>query len=161
VAGGPYLTIYLAPFNYHRVHMALAGRLCGAWYVPGRLFSVNEATASNVDALFARNERVILEFSGDQGPHLQVLVGALFVGSMATVWHGDIAPQRPRGPLALPVPTGPAARLAQGAELGRFNMGSTVILLLPPGGARWEGASRGAAVQVGQQLGVLPRPGHP
>jgi phosphatidylserine decarboxylase len=158
VQGGPFMTIYLAPYNYHRIHMALAARLVGAWYVPGRLFSVNDATARNVDALFARNERVILEFAGAAGPHLQVLVGALFVGSMGTIWHGNIAPRRQRAPLALPLPAGAGAFAAQGAELGRFNMGSTVILLLPPGGARWEGVSAGQSLRVGQQIGQLPLP---
>jgi phosphatidylserine decarboxylase len=153
VEGGPFMTIYLAPFNYHRIHMALAGRLSGAWYVPGRLFSVNDATASTVDGLFARNERLILEFSGLQGPHILVMVGALFVGSMGTVWHGDIAPKRQRAPLALPLPPAATALAAQGAELGRFNMGSTVILLLPPGSARWAGVSAGQVLQVGQHLG--------
>jgi phosphatidylserine decarboxylase len=155
VQGGPFMTIYLAPFNYHRIHMALGGRLVGAWFVPGRLFSVNDATARNVDGLFARNERLILEFDGDQGPHIQVWVGALFVGSMGSVWHGDIAPRGQRTPLALPLPTGTAALAAQGAELGRFNMGSTVILLFPKGSARWEGVNAGQHLRVGQQIGLL------
>ena len=90
------MTIYLAPYNYHRIHMALAGVLVGAWYVPGRLFSVNDTSAALVPNLFARNERVILEFSGARGPHALVMVGALFVGSMATVWHGDIVRRRAR-----------------------------------------------------------------
>jgi phosphatidylserine decarboxylase len=155
--GGAYMTIYLAPFNYHRIHMALAGTLSGAWYVPGRLFSVNDATARHVPDLFARNERVILQFESAAGPHALVLVGALFVGSMGTVWHGDIAPRRARGALALPVPAAHAAAwLARGAELGRFNMGSTVIVLLPPGAARWDaGLACGATLRVGQRLGEL------
>ena len=153
VQGGPFMTIYLAPFNYHRIHMALGGRLVGAWYVPGRLFSVNDATAANVDGLFARNERLVLEFSGELGPHILVMVGALFVGSMGTVWHGDIAPGRQGAPLALPLPAAAAAVAAQGAELGRFNMGSTVILLLPPGSARWDGVSAGQVLRVGQHIG--------
>lgn len=156
--GGAYMTIYLAPFNYHRIHMALAGTLSGAWYVPGRLFSVNDATARHVPGLFARNERVILQFDSQAGPHALVMVGALFVGSMGTVWHGDIARRGAHGALALPVPAvRAAASLARGAELGRFNMGSTVILLLPPGAARWgPGLDCGAVLRVGQQLGELP-----
>lgn len=153
VQGGPFMTIYLAPFNYHRIHMAQSGRLVGAWFVPGRLFSVNDATARNVDGLFARNERVILEFDGEHGPHVQVLVGALFVGSMGTVWHGDIAARAQRTPLALPLPAGGAADAAQGAELGRFNMGSTVILLFPEQRARWEGVQAGQALRVGELIG--------
>jgi phosphatidylserine decarboxylase len=156
VLGGPFMTIYLAPYNYHRIHMCMAGRLVGAWYIPGRLFSVNEVTARHVPGLFARNERVILEFDGAEGPHLQVLVGALFVGSMGTVWHGDIAPRRARVPIALPLPAEAAAYAAQGAELGRFNMGSTVILLLPPGGARWQDMGAGQSLRVGQTIGQLP-----
>ncbi len=156
VQGGPFMTVYLAPFNYHRIHMCMAGRLVGAWYVPGKLFSVNEVTAHHVPGLFARNERVILEFDGDQGPHLHVLVGALFVGSMSTVWHGDIAPRRQRAPMALPLPVAAAAFAARGAELGRFNMGSTVILLLPPGGAHWQGVAAGQTLRVGETIGQLP-----
>jgi phosphatidylserine decarboxylase len=159
--GGAYATFYLAPFNYHRVHMPLAGRLTAAWHVPGRLFSVNGATVARVPGLFARNERIVCAFAGDHGPFAVVLVGALFVGSMSTVWHGEITPWRGtakalRGVRPLQ-PTG-AVDLSQprGAELGRFNMGSTVLLLLPPGLARWDaGLAPGAAVAVGQGLGRL------
>ena len=155
--GGLFMTIYLAPFNYHRIHMALDGSLRAAWYVPGALFSVNDTTAHHVSGLFTRNERVIVEFAGDRGPHALVMVGALFVGSMGTVWHGDIAPRRQRDAIALPMPVAPAAALlARGAELGRFNMGSTVILLLPPGAARWDsGLAAGCTLRVGQTLGAL------
>ena len=157
---GLFMTVYLAPFNYHRIHMALSGALRGAWYVPGRLFSVNDATARHVPGLFTRNERVILRFDGAAGPHVLVMVGALFVGSMGTVWHGDIAPRRARGSVALPIPPAAAlaaaAALARGAELGRFNMGSTVILLLPPGTAQWESTlACGSVLRVGQQIGAL------
>jgi phosphatidylserine decarboxylase len=154
--GGAFMTIYLAPYNYHRIHMALAGALAGAWYVPGRLFSVNDASAALVPNLFARNERVILEFSSERGTHALVMVGALFVGSMATVWHGDIARRGARGATALPLPAGPASALARGAEVGRFNMGSTVILLLPPGAGGWDEAlAAGATLRVGQAVGTL------
>jgi len=158
---GLFMTIYLAPFNYHRVHAPLAGQLAAAWYVPGRLFSVNDATANLVPGLFARNERVILEFAGPQGACIVILVGALFVGSMATVWHGEVAPYRATGVVALPVDAA-AAALERGAELGRFNMGSTVIVLLPPGAGHWD-ADLGAArtLRVGQRVGMLAaaRPG--
>ena len=155
--GGAFMTIYLAPFNYHRIHMALDGDLRGAWYVPGALFSVNDTTARHVQGLFARNERLILEFAGEPGPHALVMVGALFVGSMGTVWHGDVAPRRQSGAIALPLPgTREAAHLARGAELGRFNMGSTVILLLPPGAASWDpGLSAGSTLRVGQAIGAV------
>ena len=155
---GYFMTIYLAPFNYHRVHMALGGRLRDARYVPGRLFSVNDTTARLVSNLFARNERVVLEFDGACGRYALVMVGALFVGSMSTVWHGDIAPRGGRGPRPLPRP-GPeqAAELPRGAELGRFNMGSTVILLLPAAAGGWEtGLSGSSTLRVGQRIGTLP-----
>ena len=168
VAGGPFMTIYLAPYNYHRIHMSLGARLVGAWFVPGRLFSVNDVTAQRVPGLFARNERLILEFSGEHGSHLQVWVGALFVGSMSTIWHGDIvrrelarqAKLRDRqspvsAALALPLPPPGQASVAQGAELGRFNMGSTVILLWPEHAAHWKSVNAGQAVQVGQLIGQL------
>jgi len=158
---GWFATLYLAPFNYHRIHMPMEGVLRGAWHVPGSLFSVNTATAARVPRLFARNERVVCLFDGPYGPFAMVLVGALFVGSMSTVWHGDITPWRGAGPAVRGVhwlePTG-AAELWQprGAELGRFSMGSTVLLLLPPGMARWDpGLAPGAAVAVGQGLGSL------
>jgi phosphatidylserine decarboxylase len=159
--GGPFMTVYLAPYNYHRIHMALGGSLAGAWYVPGRLFSVNDSSAALIPGLFARNERVILEFAGQRGPHVLVMVGALFVGSMATVWHGEIARRGARAALTLPVPAGGAAYRERGAELGRFNMGSTVILLLPAGAGAWQAELRAhAELRVGQQIGMLsPAPG--
>ena len=153
---GLFMTVYLAPYNYHRIHMALPGTLVGAWYVPGRLFSVNDTSAALVPNLFARNERVILEFSGERGPHVLVMVGALFVGSMATVWHGDIPRRRARTPLALPLPGGAASYLERGAELGRFNMGSTVIVLLPQGSGAWDAnLSAHTDLRVGQAVGTL------
>ncbi len=165
LCGGLFATLYLAPFNYHRVHMPLAGRLSAAWHIAGRLFSVNSATAARVPGLFARNERVVCAFDGEHGPFVVVLVGALFVGSMSTVWHGEITPWRG----AAPRPAQAIHRLEpsaqaglwqpRGAELGRFNMGSTVLLLLPPGLARWDpGLVPGAAVAVGQGLGSLVAP---
>jgi phosphatidylserine decarboxylase len=157
--GGLYATIYLAPFNYHRVHMPLAGRLAAAWHVPGRLFSVNAATAARVPGLFARNERVICAFEGEHGPFVVVLVGALFVGSMSTVWHGEVTPRR-RGVHRLEPSGDTALWQPRGAELGLFNMGSTVLVLLPPMMARWQpGLQPGTALAVGQPLGrLLPPP---
>jgi phosphatidylserine decarboxylase len=161
--GGLYATLYLAPFNYHRVHMPLAGRLAAAWHVPGRLFSVNAATVARVPGLFARNERVICAFDGEHGPFVVVLVGALFVGSISTVWHGEITPwrgssTRVRGVHRLE-PGAAALWQPRGAQLGLFNMGSTVLLLLPPGRARWDAQlAGGAAVAVGQGLGSLLDP---
>jgi phosphatidylserine decarboxylase len=151
--GGSFATIYLAPFNYHRVHMPLRGDLEQTVYVPGRLFSVNSVTAQHVPRLFARNERVLTLFDTEFGQFALVLVGALNVGSMATVWAGDITPAARREITTIP---GPRLLLDKGAELGRFNMGSTVILLFGPDRARWHADVRaGAVVRLGQSLGTL------
>jgi phosphatidylserine decarboxylase len=152
-AGGSFATIYLAPFNYHRIHMPLRGELRDTVYVPGRLFSVNAATAAQVPRLFARNERVITLFDTAFGEVALILVGALNVGSMATVWAGDITPAARRVVTTLPRQ---ALSLEKGAELGRFNMGSTVILLFQQGRVRWNPSTRaGATVKLGQSLGLL------
>jgi len=152
--GGAYATLYLAPYNYHRIHMPLDGTLRAAWYVPGKLFSVNGTTAAAVDRLFARNERVVCLF--DNGPltYALVLVGALFVGSMTTVWHGNITPRRPRNPVELPVDrVATALQRSQGDEMGRFNMGSTVVLVLPPGTTTWLPELRAMdTIRMGQPL---------
>jgi phosphatidylserine decarboxylase len=156
-AGGRFATLYLAPYNYHRIHMPIVGTLSSAWYVPGRLFSVNAVTAAAVPELFARNERVVCVF--EEGPlaFAMVLVGALFVGSISTVWHGDITPRSPRRKVELPLDKSRAPlRLNKGAEMGRFNMGSTVILLLPPGMGEWlPKFEAGSQIQVGQILARL------
>jgi phosphatidylserine decarboxylase len=152
--GGWFSTLYLAPFNYHRIHMPLAGTLRAAWYVPGRLFSVNGVTAAAVPSLFARNERVVCIFEDGSRLFAMVLVGALFVGSMETVWHGEVTPRIPRKWHELPLDAQRAPlHLPKGAEMGRFNMGSTVILLLAPGlidGV--PGLNPGDTVVVGQAL---------
>ncbi|MEY4763250.1 MAG: phosphatidylserine decarboxylase [Pseudomonadota bacterium] len=154
---GSFATIYLAPYNYHRIHMPLEGTLRETWFVPGRLFSVNAATAAGVPGLFARNERLVCLFDGPAGPYAVILVGALFVGSMGTVWHGDALPHRSGRPFKLPLnPTGAALTQPKGAELGRFNMGSTVILLF--GKDRAELLSRcvnGKTVRMGEALGRM------
>lgn len=153
-AGGAFATLYLAPYNYHRIHMPLAGTLRAAWYVPGDLFSVNATTAASVAGLFARNERVVCIFENGPLTFAMILVGALFVGSMETVWHGEITPRRPRRGADLH----PDAKLAplaleRGQEMGRFNMGSTVILLMPRGTTSWLPAfAAGSTVRVGQAI---------
>jgi phosphatidylserine decarboxylase len=135
------------------VHMPLRGELKETVYVPGRLFSVNAVTARQVPGLFARNERVLTLFDTAYGHVALVLVGALNVGSMATVWAGDITPAARRVVTRVP---GPAMTLEKGAELGRFNMGSTVILLFERDRARWRHELRaGCEVRLGQPLGVL------
>jgi len=151
--GGSFATIYLAPFNYHRVHMPLRGELKETVYVPGRLFSVNAATAQQVPGLFARNERILTLFDSDVGQFAVVLVGALNVGSMATVWAGDITPAARRVITRVPAPP---TTLGKGAELGRFNMGSTVILLFEPNRVRWHPQVHAAStVRLGQALGII------
>jgi phosphatidylserine decarboxylase len=150
--GGSFATIYLAPFNYHRIHMAVRGTLLDTVYVPGSLFSVNSVTAQYVPRLFARNERVLTLFETEFGHFALVMVGALNVGSMATVWAGDITPARRRVITRMPLPS---LTLAKGAELGRFNMGSTVILLFEPDRIHWDAGLRaGSIVQLGQAIGI-------
>ena len=156
--GGGFATLYLAPFNYHRIHMPLEGTLRAAWYVPGQLFSVNATTAASVPGLFARNERVVCVFGAGQLTFALVLIGALFVGSMSTIWHGEVTPRRPRRRTDLPLDASRASlTLGRGAEVGRFNMGSTVILLLPAGSAGWLATlAPGSAVRVGQAIARRP-----
>ena len=155
--GGAFATLYLAPANYHRIHMPRAATLQAAWYVPGALFSVNASTASQVPGLFARNERLVLVFAEGTLSFALIMVGALFVGSMSTVWHGDVTPRTPRNRSDLPLDfTRAKLALEKGAEMGRFNMGSTVILLLPPGRSEWlSPLAAGSAIRVGQPLARL------
>jgi phosphatidylserine decarboxylase len=127
---GHFATLYLAPKDYHRIHMPCEGRLKRMIYVPGDLFSVNPLTARHVPSLFARNERVVCEFATPHGPMVMVLVGATIVGSMATVWHGVVNPPRTRKIREWRYDHQEVV-LAQGAEMGRFLLGSTVILLFP------------------------------
>ncbi|MDP2004138.1 MAG: archaetidylserine decarboxylase [Rubrivivax sp.] len=150
--GGHFATIYLSPRDYHRIHMPCAGRLLRMTHVPGELFSVNPATARGVPGLFARNERVVCVFDGPQGVWVNVLVGATIVGSMATVWHGVVNPPRP-GTLRDWRYDEQDIRLAQGAEMGRFLLGSTVVLLFPRGPLRFNPAwAPGGAVRLGQVM---------
>jgi phosphatidylserine decarboxylase len=127
--GGSFACLYLAPYNYHRIHMPCDGVLRATRYVPGQLFSVNAATARTVPDLFARNERVVCDFDTDDGPLCLVLVGALFVGSIETVYAGEINPPPGRGGRMRVIDAGVGRAFKRGEELGRFNMGSTVILL--------------------------------
>lgn len=127
---GSFATIYLSPRDYHRIHMPCDGELTRMTYVPGDLFSVNPATARNVPGLFARNERVVTVFETTQGPMALVLVGATIVGSMATVWHGTVNPPRYGYVKHWHYAPGEVV-LRQGAEMGRFMLGSTVVLLWP------------------------------
>jgi phosphatidylserine decarboxylase len=137
--GGHFATLYLSPKDYHRIHMPARGRLLRMIHVPGELFSVNPATARGVPGLFARNERVVCIFEGDKGLFAMVLVGATVVGSMATVWHGVVNPPRP-GTLRDWRYDEQNIVLEQGAEMGRFLLGSTVVLLFPPGELKFNAA---------------------
>lgn len=155
---GEWCTIYLAPYNYHRLHMPLDGRLRETIYVPGRLFSVNAATARAIPRLFARNERVIAMFDTAVGPMAAIFVGALFVGSVETVWAGQICPPHRRSGISSLLPSH-AVTIERGAEIGRFNMGSTMILLTPPGALRFEeGITSRRTVRVGEALGQVTAP---
>ena len=127
---GEFVTLYLSPKDYHRIHMPCAGTLTRMVYVPGDLFSVNPTTARGVPGLFARNERVVCVFEGTRGPFVMVLVGATIVGSMATVWHGVVNPPRTPAIREWHYEDQPVA-LQQGQEMGRFLLGSTVVMLFP------------------------------
>jgi phosphatidylserine decarboxylase len=153
--GGEFATVYLAPHNYHRVHMPMAGTLRIARFIPGDLFSVNAVTADSVPGLFARNERIACVFDTAAGPLAVVLVGALFVGSMSLAWSGRVRGSASRGIRDLPV-RDPIIGLDRGAELGWFNMGSTVVVLLPPRGPKLlETIACGRAVRVGQPMATV------
>jgi len=151
--GGSFATIYLSPRDYHRIHMPAAGRLLRMIYVPGALFSVNPATARGVPGLFARNERVVCVFEGEQGPFVLVLVGATIVGSMATVWHGVVNPPRTKNIREWRYDGQTPVQLAKGDEMGRFLLGSTVVMLFPKGPFRFNPAwAPGAPVVLGQMM---------
>ena len=153
---GHFATIYLSPKDYHRIHMPCDGRLLRMIHVPGDLFSVNPTTARGVPGLFARNERVVCVFDSAHGRFVLTLVGATIVGSMATVWHGVVNP-----------PRGPTLRewryddrnlvLKQGDEMGRFLLGSTVVLLFPRGGLRFApGWVAARPVRLGEAMASWP-----
>jgi phosphatidylserine decarboxylase len=149
---GHFATLYLSPRDYHRIHMPSAGRLRRMIHVPGTLFSVNPTTARGVPGLFVRNERVVCVFDGDDGAWVLVLVGATIVGSMATVWHGVVNPPRPGALREWRYDDRPVA-LAQGAEMGRFLLGSTVVLLWPKGPLRFNPRwAPGSGVRMGEAM---------
>ncbi len=152
---GQFATIYLSPKDYHRLHMPLSGTLKEMIHIPGRLFSVNETTANSVPGLFARNERVVCLFDTEAGEMALVLVGAIFVSSVETVWHGVVTP-----------PTATAVQrwqykdekisLKKGEEMGRFNMGSTIIVLFEKDKIQWEkDFVAGKNVQLGEKIGQI------
>ena len=153
---GSFATIYLSPRDYHRIHMPCAGRLTRMIHVPGELFSVNPTTARGVPGLFARNERVVCVFEGRFGPFVLVLVGATIVGSLATVWHGPVNPPRP-GKVREWHYGDQEITLRQGEEMGRFLLGSTVVLLFPQGTAAFNPEWAPARpVRLGEAMGGVP-----
>jgi phosphatidylserine decarboxylase len=150
--GGHFATLYLSPKDYHRIHMPCAGHLRGMKHVPGALFSVNPVTARGVPGLFARNERVVCVFEGDCGPWVLVLVGATIVGSMSTTWHGVVNGLRPSRVREWTY-EGQDVKLAQGDEMGRFLLGSTVVLLFPQKRLAWNtGWAPGVGVRMGERM---------
>ena len=154
---GAFATIYLSPRDYHRVHMPWSGTLRETVHIPGRLFSVAPPTVRAIPRLFARNERVACLFDTDCGPMAVVLVGAINVASIATVWAGEITPPRGRRIVSRDH-SADGIHLERGAEMGRFNMGSTVIVLLPRQTVAWDpGLDTGQPVRMGQPLGSVHR----
>ena len=152
---GSFATIYLSPKDYHRIHMPCSGRLRRMIHVPGSLFSVNPATAAGVPGLFARNERVVCVFDGHHGPFIVVLVGATIVGSMATVWHGVVNPPR-SGTLREWHYEDQQIDLNAGDELGRFLLGSTVVMLFPRGPLAFTDSwAPGRSVRFGEAMASL------
>lgn len=151
---GRFVTVYLSPRDYHRVHMPLAGMLKETVHVPGRIFSVAPFAVEAIPRLFARNERLVCHFEGEHGPFVVVMVGAILVSSVATVWDGLVIP-----PYASSIRrksfAGQNITLERFAEMARFNMGSTVILLLPEGATELDPLASQQPVLVGQRLGRL------
>ncbi|MBL3555046.1 MULTISPECIES: archaetidylserine decarboxylase [Marinobacter] len=153
---GEFATIYLAPRDYHRVHMPLAGTLREMIYVPGKLFSVNPVTAEKVPNLFARNERVVCIFDTAAGPMAFVLVGAMVVGSVETTWAGIVAPGKRRVDVTHYDGLKTPIRFDKGEEMGRFRLGSTVIMVMPKGSVSWNSDQvAGGRVRMGEAFGEL------
>ena len=155
--GGSFATIYLSPRDYHRVHMPASGSLASTTYVPGDLFSVNQVTAENVDGLFARNERLACLFTGPDGIFASVMVGAMIVAGIETVWSGLVETHHPK--LIRESFGADAHSFAAGDEMGRFILGSTVVLLFEPGRVEWDDSLKaGDSVRMGQAIGKRLQP---
>jgi phosphatidylserine decarboxylase len=151
--GGQFATIYLSPKDYHRIHMPMTGKLRKMRYVPGKLFSVSPRTARAVPDLFARNERVVVTFDTAIGPMVMVLVGAIFVGSMSTVWSGQITPSYGKVVQQWTNDGDQAISIEQGQEMGRFNMGSTVVLLFGEQAQQFNALVKaGESIQLGEAM---------
>ena len=153
---GYFATLYLSPRDYHRIHMPIAGRIREMVHVPGRLFSVSPSTARSVNRLFARNERVVAGYSTEAGPMAMILVGAIFVSSMETVWAGTITPPRGINLRQWSYDTQEPMNFDKADEMGRFNMGSTVVLLFPENSIQWEDKLvSGTKIQMGEKIGEI------
>ncbi len=157
LGGGRFVTIYLSPRDYHRVHMPLQGRLLQTRHIPGKLFSVNEASTALIPGLFSRNERLVSVFEGECGRFAVVMVGAMIVAGIRAVWDEPGREGRLRAPERDFSDRGPT--LAAGAEMGRFELGSTAILLFPPGAMEFEpGLAPGDSLRMGGKIGrLLPK----
>ncbi|MCF6353491.1 MAG: archaetidylserine decarboxylase [Candidatus Polarisedimenticolaceae bacterium] len=156
-SGGSFATIYLSPRDYHRIHIPLAGRLTRMLHIPGRLFSVSPSTTRTVPRLFSRNERVVNLFETDAGPMAVIMVGAIFVASIDTVWAGTVAPRsRSVRRWSYGRSSTEPISFERGAEIGRFNMGSTVLLLFGKDAVEWSAAMEpGAVLEMGQAIGSI------
>lgn len=153
---GSFATIYLAPKDYHRVHMPLAGQLQRMLYIPGTLFSVNNHAAENIPGVFARNERVVAIFNTNIGQMAVVLVGAMIVGGIETAWDKNICPPHTKKIAITEYKDRDAIILSKGEEMGLFKLGSTVIVLLPANAAKWESSiTIDSAVKFGQKIGSV------
>ena len=150
---GTFTTIYLSPKDYHRLHMPLKGTLTEMIHIPGRLFSVNGATANSVPGLFARNERVACIFDTELGPMALILVGAIFVSSVETTWHGVVTPPSTESVRSWQYQED-APTIDKGEEMGRFNMGSTIIVLFGKDKMKWKADFKaGKEVKLGEMIG--------
>lgn len=152
---GSFATIYLSPKDYHRLHMPVSGVLKQMLHIPGKLFSVNQTTVNAVPGLFARNERVICIFESQSGPFAMILIGAIFVSSIETIWHGVVTPPSVLTPRSWSYHD-TALKLEKGLEMGRFNMGSTVIVLFAGDQSQWnETFKAGLPIKLGEMIGYL------
>jgi phosphatidylserine decarboxylase len=156
---GSFFTVYLAPKDYHRVHMPCSAQLKKMLYVPGKLFSVNQRTCETIPDLFARNERVVCLFDSDAGPLAMVLVGAMIVAGIETPWAGQVAPANHGASTNDYQHQQPAIQLGKGEEMGRFKLGSTVIVLVGPGAVSWQDdLQENSEVRMGEALGTIAEP---
>lgn len=153
---GCFCTVYLSPKDYHRVHMPYAGTLTRMIHVPGKLFSVNQYTSENVDNLFARNERVVCFFETEHGPMALVLVGAMIVAGVETVWTGQVCPKRKASSHINYEGQVPPIQIGKGEEMGRFKLGSTVVAVFGPGMVQLRAdLAASDAVRMGQRIGTI------